>query len=117
MKDFAPFLSHLLVAFLLTFALIPTYIRMLWKYKLGKSIREEALVGKATEFAKLHKNKAGTPTMGGGVILLSTFLIVVGSMAVVAFGSEMLNYFGLNVRHSLFNRNETYLALFTLASV
>lgn len=58
MNHLAPLLSYLVVAFLLTFALIPPYIRLLWKYRLGKSIREEALVGKATEFAKLHKNKA-----------------------------------------------------------
>lgn len=117
MNQLAPLLSYLLVAFLLTFALIPPYIRLLWKYKLGKSIREEALVGKATEFAKLHKNKAGTPTMGGGVILLSAFLLVLASMAVVAFAPEVKEFFGVTLRYSLFNRNETYLALFTLASV
>lgn len=63
MNHAIPLLSYLIVSFLLTFILIPPYIRFLWKYKLGKSIREEALVGKATEFAKLHKDKAGTPTM------------------------------------------------------
>jgi hypothetical protein len=36
---------------------------MLKKYKLGKQIREEATIGKATEFAKLHQYKTGTPTM------------------------------------------------------
>lgn len=54
---------YLLLSFLLTFLLIPPYIRFLHRYKLGKQIREEALMGKATEFAKLHKNKTGTPTM------------------------------------------------------
>jgi UDP-N-acetylmuramyl pentapeptide phosphotransferase/UDP-N-acetylglucosamine-1-phosphate transferase len=48
----------IIVAFLTTFALIPCYIKFLWKYKLGKTIRQEALIGKATEFAKLHKEKA-----------------------------------------------------------
>jgi UDP-N-acetylmuramyl pentapeptide phosphotransferase/UDP-N-acetylglucosamine-1-phosphate transferase len=64
MNHLVPLLSYLIVAFLITFVLIPPYIRMLWKFRLGKTIREEALVGKATEFAKLHKDKAGTPTMG-----------------------------------------------------
>lgn len=117
MSHLAPFLSYLIVAFLLTFALIPPYIGMLWKYKLGKSIREEALVGKATEFAKLHKNKAGTPTMGGGVILIAIALMVVGSVAVLHFGPTIKEWFGIAPRFSLWNRNETYLALFTLASV
>ncbi len=47
----------IVVAFILTFALIPPFIELLWKYKLGKTIRQEALIGKATEFAKLHKKK------------------------------------------------------------
>lgn len=117
MNHLAPLLSYLIVAFLLTFVLIPPYIRLLWKYRLGKSIREEALVGKATEFAKLHKNKAGTPTMGGGVILLSIFALVIGSVAVVALVPYIRDFLPINVRFSLWNRNETYLALFTLASV
>lgn len=117
MNHLVPLLSYLLVAFLLTFVLIPPYLRMLWKYKLGKSIREEALVGKATEFAKLHKDKAGTPTMGGGVILLAIAILVLASIVLVALAPVWQQYFGMNVRFSLWNRNETYLALFTLASV
>ena len=117
MNHLVPLLSYLLIATVLTFALIPPYVRMLWKYKLGKSIREEALVGKATEFAKLHKDKAGTPTMGGGVILLSIGLLVAASVFVVAFAPEIRQAFGVNVRFSLWNRNETYLTLFTLFAV
>lgn len=50
-------LSYLLIAFLLTFVLIPPYIRLLYRYRLGKKIREEGLIGKAVEFAKLHAGK------------------------------------------------------------
>ncbi len=117
MNHLAPLLSYLLVAFLLTFVLIPPYLRFLWKYRLGKTIREEALVGKATEFAKLHKDKAGTPTMGGGVILLSISILVAASIVLVALAPLWQEYLGITVRFSLWNRNETYLALFTLASV
>jgi hypothetical protein len=31
---------------------------------MGKQIRENATIGKALNFMKLHKKKAGTPTMG-----------------------------------------------------
>lgn len=74
-------------------------------------------MGKATEFAKLHKNKAGTPTMGGGVILLAIGLLVVGSVIAVQFAPQIKEILGIDLRFSLWNRNETYLALFTLASV
>ena len=117
MNHVVPLLSYLIVSFLLTFVLIPPYLRFLWKYKLGKSIREEALVGKATEFAKLHKNKAGTPTMGGGVILLSIAILVVASVALRDFAPLWKEFLNIDIRFSLWERKETYLALFTLASV
>ncbi len=110
-------LSYLLLSFVLTFLLIPPYIRFLHKYKLGKQIREEALMGKATEFAKLHKNKMGTPSMGAGIILVSIFSIVVLSVIVHLFSTDIQNIFNIKIKYSLWNRNETYLALFTLATV
>gem|GEM_PF-2264826 len=58
-----PIFLFSLVTFCIGIVLIPFYIRMLQHYKLGKQIREEATMGKATEFAKLHKNKIGTPTL------------------------------------------------------
>ncbi|HBB26987.1 TPA: phospho-N-acetylmuramoyl-pentapeptide-transferase [Candidatus Gracilibacteria bacterium] len=110
-------LIYLLLSFLLTFLLIPPYIRFLHRYKLGKQIREEALMGKATEFAKLHKNKTGTPTMGAGIILISIFSLVALSVVVHFFAADIQNLFGIQIKYSLWNRNETYLALFTLATV
>lgn len=34
MNHLAPLLSYLIIAFLLTFVLIPPYLKLLWKYKL-----------------------------------------------------------------------------------
>ncbi len=110
-------LVYLLLSFLLTFILIPPYIRFLHRYKLGKQIREEALMGKATEFAKLHKNKTGTPSMGAGIILISIFSLVAISVIVHFFAADIQNIFNIKIKYSLWNRNETYLALFTLATV
>ncbi len=106
-------LLYLIIGSVATFLIIPWYIRFLYRHNLGKKIREEWLIGKAIEFARLHAGKIGTPTMGGGVILWVVFLIVVFSICVQYFAPR----FGLSINYSLLNRNETYLALFTLFTV
>ncbi len=107
--------SHLIAIFsfsLATFSLwlliIPYFIEFLKNHKIWKQIREEALVGQATEFAKLHKTKTWTPTMWWAIILIIVFLMVIFSMIWQKF------WFTNN---SLFNQKETYLTLFTLATV
>ena len=97
-----------ITTFLLGFILAPYYIKILQKAKLGKQIREEATIGKATEFFKLHKNKVGTPTMWGALILATIFFMV--------FISMILQWIWI-IDNSLFNRKETYLVLFTLFTV
>lgn len=57
-------LLYLLAASVLTLMIIPAYIRCLYRYNIGKKIREEGLIGKAIEFSRLHAGKIGTPTMG-----------------------------------------------------
>ncbi|PID87401.1 phospho-N-acetylmuramoyl-pentapeptide-transferase [Candidatus Gracilibacteria bacterium] len=94
--------------FLFGFLFIPYYIKYLKEYKIGKQIREDASIGKAIEFFKLHKKKIGTPTMGGVMILFTVFFMV--------FISIILQGFGL-INNSLLNSNETYLPLFTLLTV
>ena len=88
--------------------IIPYYIRFLIAYKLGKNIRENATIGKALEFMKLHEKKWGTPTMGWAIILLVVFFMVASSLLL-----QKLWF----MNHSLFNQKETYLSLFTLATV
>lgn len=53
-------------AFLLCWMWGPYFIRRLKDYQIGQSIREDG--------PQTHKKKAGTPTMGGGLILLSTLI-------------------------------------------
>ena len=110
-------LSYLVIAFFCALFLIPPYIRFLYRHRLGKHIRAEALVGSATQFHALHEHKSGTPTMGGGVILGVIFLIVGASMLIQWLRPEIQEYFGIFIKYSLWNRRETYLALFTLATV
>lgn len=97
------------LAFAIAMALAPWFISQLRKHKIGKNIRAVASDGKAaTLFQKLHAKKAGTPTMGGILIWGTTFLVV-GL-------SRLLSYLGV-FDHSLLNRKETYLPLFTLFAV
>ncbi|MBP8016924.1 phospho-N-acetylmuramoyl-pentapeptide-transferase [Candidatus Gracilibacteria bacterium] len=110
-------LTYLIIAFILTLFLTPFYIKFLHKYSLGKKIRENALIGKATIFSELHKDKIGTPSMGGGVILFVIFFLVIMSIIALYFGPQIQDLFGIKIKYSLFNRNETYLALFTLFTV
>ena len=106
-------LLYLIAGCVITLLVIPRYIDFLYKHNLGKKIREEWLIGKATEFARLHAGKIGTPTMGGGVILGVIFFIVFLSIII----QHLSPYFWWNINHSLLSRSETYLALFTLFTV
>lgn len=103
-----PIFSFSLATFMVGLIIIPFFINFLKKHHIGKQIREEATIGKAIEFLKLHKTKTGTPTMWGAIILLIVFFMVGLSV--------LLQKFWL-INNSLFNQKETYLTLFTLLSV
>ncbi len=103
-----PIFSFSIATFIFWIIIIPYYIELLKKYKLGKQIREEATIGKATEFAKLHQYKTGTPTMWGWIILLVVFFMVI--LSIILHKAWYTN-------NSLLNQRETYLTLFTLFTV
>lgn len=99
---FLSFTFSFIVALLLT----KPFLDLLIKYKINKQLREKASTGeKAIRFLSLHKNKAGTPTMGGILIWGTTLLIVFGSRALSALGI---------VDNSLLNRKETWLPVAAL---
>ncbi|OGJ54026.1 phospho-N-acetylmuramoyl-pentapeptide-transferase [Candidatus Peregrinibacteria bacterium RIFOXYC2_FULL_33_13] len=98
-----------LYAFILAIIFAPPFIEILKKYKLGKNIREDSVDGlKATIFNELHFRKKGTPTMGG--------ILIWGTVLLVVIISRILSYAGI-IEHSLINRKETYLAIFTLITM
>ena len=97
-----------LATFVVGFLVTPFYINILKDFKLWKQIRENATSGKATEFNKLHKKKAWTPTMWWWVILGSVFFMVIVSMVL-----QWMWY----INNSLFSQEETYLSLFTLWTI
>lgn len=63
------------LSFVATAALTPLLTHFLYKYKLGKSIRDDT--SKTPVFSELHKHKAGTPTMGGVLIWGTTCLLLI----------------------------------------
>lgn len=97
------------LAFGIAFVCANPFIKLLHKWKLVKNIRMLASDGKNADlYHALHGKKAGTPTMGGILIWGTTLLVILFS--------RILSYFGI-FEHSLLNRKETYLAIFTLAAV
>lgn len=110
-------LTGFVLSGVLTFLLIPSFIDVLIRYRIGKQIREEWLIGKAVEFSKLHMIKTGTPTMGGLIILFVVFLIVLGSFVAYKMGWKLDGILSIPLKFSLWNREETYLALGTLFTV
>ncbi len=59
------------LAFVFSILLTPILTHFLYKYKLGKKIRNN---GQTPVFSKMHAHKAGTPTMGG-ILIWATVLI------------------------------------------
>ncbi len=64
-------LAFAAIAFLFALAWTPALIYFLEKYRLGKQIRTEG----TPVFARLHKKKEGTPTMGG-ILIWATVLFI-----------------------------------------
>jgi phospho-N-acetylmuramoyl-pentapeptide-transferase len=97
------------LAFLITLLLTPAFLKLAFRFKLGKQIRDVAIDGKeATVFRELHAKKSGTPTMGG--------VVMWGSVLIVVLISRLLALLGW-LPSSLLNRGEVYLPLFTLVAV
>lgn len=59
-------------SFVVTAAWTPALTHILYRYRLGKRIRDAA---EAPVYAKLHEKKSGTPTMGGVLIWLTTLIL------------------------------------------
>lgn len=95
------------LAFVVTILWTPALTHFLYKYKLGKQIRDE----KTTPiFSKLHRSKKGTPTMGG--------LLIWVTVLVFAVGFYILSHFfdGIFANLNFLSRRETLLPLGALVA-
>lgn len=63
------------LAFIFTIIIAPILTHFLYKYKLGKKIRN---AGETPIFSELHAHKEGTPTMGGILIWGTVLIFILG---------------------------------------
>ena len=59
------------LAFVFTVAWTPVLTHFLYKYKMGKQIRND---GSTPLFSRLHAHKRGTPTMGGALVWVTVLI-------------------------------------------
>jgi phospho-N-acetylmuramoyl-pentapeptide-transferase len=97
------------VAFVVAFAWAPLLVRLLRKWKMGKSIRALA---DAPIFAKLHEKKIGTLTMGGLLIWWTVLVMAV----VLYYLSQFLPTDSILSRLNFLTRSETLLPLGALVA-
>lgn len=77
------------ISFVIAIAVTPMLTHFLYKYKLGKQIRDAK---SAPIFNKFHQQKSGTPTMGGILVwAVAAFLIIVCFLLAQAFPTEFFH--------------------------
>jgi len=96
------------LAFVFTIAWTPLLSNFLYKFKLGKQIRNN---GSTPIFSKLHAKKSGTPTMGGVLIWITTLIF-----AGLFFGLSAIFPGSLLGKLNFLSRTETLLPLGVLVA-
>src|SRR3989339_1843328 len=80
-------LGYAFFAFVIGLAATPWFVSFLRRNRLGKQLRVETVDGRdATIFRKYHKDKFGTPTMGGILVWSSILLTVFFSRTLALLG-------------------------------
>jgi phospho-N-acetylmuramoyl-pentapeptide-transferase len=95
-------------SFLFAMSWTPMLTFVLYKYRLGKTIRSAVT---APMFAKLHAKKAGVPTMGG-VLIWGTTLALAMILAAFAFWAPESTFAEL----SFLSRSQTWLPIAALVA-
>ena len=96
------------LAFIVAMLWTPLLSNFLYKYKLGKTIRNS---GATPIFSKLHAAKSGTPTMGGILVWLTALVFAVAFYYVGRWSSwPMLQHL------NFLSRSETWLPLAVLGA-
>jgi len=83
--DIYVIMMTLIISFLITVLLLPIFIPFLRRLRFGQSIREDG--------PESHMEKAGTPTMGGLVIIISiviTSIVMIFKLQLPTIGYEIL---------------------------
>lgn len=96
------------LGFVLAIVMTPAWTHFLYKYKLVKNIRDDSTT---PIFSKMHKTKAGTPTMGGVLIWLTVLIL-----AVFFFWISQVWPNSWLAQLNFLSREETYLPLGALVA-
>jgi phospho-N-acetylmuramoyl-pentapeptide-transferase len=100
------------LAFLIAMLWTPLLTNFLFKYKIGVKIKEKSIDGKkAPIYHSLHKDKSGTPSMGGALIWITVLFLAVFMYLVTPFFRAKLI-----TRLDFFSRSQTWLPFFALIS-
>jgi len=100
-------------AFLLAMAWTPLLTKYLYKYKIGVKIKEVSVDGqKAPVYHALHKNKSGTPLMGGALVWGTVLLLAIIFHLIHPFFAAKLI-----TRLDFLSRSQTWLPLFALITM
>lgn len=76
------------LAFLVAILLTPAWTGIMYRYRLGKRIRDTDVLGKnAPIFKKYHHDKEHTPAMGGVIIWLAVLLVTIGVSLLAQLGN------------------------------
>lgn len=96
------------LSFLVAILMTPAVAHFLYKYRLGKQIRDDK---SAPIFSRMHQKKSGTPTMGGVIIWGAVLLLAL----IFAYGEKWTGaqFF---VDFSFFSRSQTLLPLGALVA-
>ncbi|HEX7586645.1 MAG TPA: phospho-N-acetylmuramoyl-pentapeptide-transferase [Patescibacteria group bacterium] len=104
------------LAFIIAFAVTPILTHFLYKFKIGIRIKKNSVDGeKLTYVSALHKDKSGTPTMGGILIWLSVLILIFSSHYLFGYVAKWLDM-SLIARLDFLSRSQTWLPLFVLIS-
>lgn len=91
------------VSFIFAISITPLVTHFLYKYRLGKKIRDSQ---SAPVMAQLHAHKAGTPTMGGVIVWFSVLFV-----ALVFYYLDSLTSIKLFDHMNFLTRSQTYLPI------
>lgn len=97
-------------AFVLAMAWTPLLTKFLYKYKIGVRIKQTSVDGKdAPVYHALHKNKSGTPLMGGALVWITVLVLAVFFFLIHPFFDAKII-----TRLDFLSRSQTWLPLFAL---
>ena len=104
------------LSFAVAFLLVPILTHFLYKYKIGIRIKEKSVDGKKLQYVNnLHRDKSGTPTMGGIIIWLSILIVIFSSHYLFGYVAKWTDT-NFIARLDFLSRAQTWLPLFVLVS-